>query len=97
MFLRSHDSRSREELLLAFKTAFRPKDGTPVLTGNLDRAANWRAFCKQQQFYNHEKTFKHMHNNKWRKFLFQRGQTKKGVANVSCQVKTADDPKMAFV
>jgi hypothetical protein len=82
--------------LLAYRAAFQPTDGTPVLTGNLDRAANWRAFCLEQKFYKYKKTFKHMHNHSFRKFLFQTGMDDKGMANVSCQVKTADDPNMAY-
>lgn len=96
-YLRKWDSRSRPELLAAFIAAFHPTDGTPVLPGHLDRAANWKGFCRLHEFYVWEKTFKHMHNHCFRKFLFQSGVDGTGMDNVSCQVKTADDPMMAYV
>ncbi len=95
--MRKFDSRSREELLAAFVAAFHATDGSAVLPGHLDRAANWKEFCKKHKFYVFENTFKHMHNHSFRKFLFKSGVDGTGMANVSCQVKMADDPTMAYV
>jgi hypothetical protein len=91
----THDSGSREELLKAYLASYHPKDGTPVLPGHLDRATNWRAWCKMHEFYK-EDTFKNMHTNHFRKFLFKRGEDDAGRDNVSCQVKTADEEILAF-
>jgi hypothetical protein len=99
-YLDTHNSGSRTELLAAFSASYHPKDGTPVLPIHLDRCGNWKDWTAKHNFYNNHSTFKNMHNHKLRKFLFKRGiQTvaNRQIDNVSCQVKTADSDKLAYM
>lgn len=86
----------REELLRLLQACFHPSDGTTVYPRHLDRVTNWRQWCLNHQFYHYDTTWKNMHTNKFRKFLFKRGTDEAGSDNVSCQVKTQDLESHAY-
>jgi hypothetical protein len=86
----------REQLLRLLQACFHPSDGCPVYPSHLDRVTNWRQWCIDLEFYEYNTTFKNMHTNGFRKFLFKRGIDGEGMENVSCQVKTLDLESIAY-